>query len=186
MWNPFNRKKKQTRALRQTAYAFGIVGEFNRRGLLHWQVKEKALLIEECLAVVELAKGKDGFTHFLNHVVQWQNFRLIRDAYERQRIDTEVAAVHAAQKPGVALTRADIQRIRQYARETMVEIDPATLGMIQEFDIYIIRAEAQSAKKAKSAGMLVAVGHYDGEKLEMAMYDEIRNALFDNKGKEEK
>jgi hypothetical protein len=187
MWNPFRRKhNKQAKTLQQISYTFAIINEFNRRGLLHWQVKDKALLIEESLATVEMARGREDFTRFLDQVAQWQNFQLLQEAYDRQRIEAEAAAVKAAQTPGRVLTNADIQRIRQHARDTMIEIDPASLGMINEFDLFIIRANAPSAAEAtESAGQLVAVGHYDGQKLEMAAYDDIKDAMYGDKDSEE-
>ena len=40
----------------------------------------------------------------------------------------------------------------------------------------IIRSNAVSEQEAtQEGGQLVAVGHYDGKKVEMAMWDEIRN-----------
>lgn len=179
MWNPFRRKhNKQTKALQQISYTFAIINEFARRGLIHWQVKDKTLLIEESLATVEMARGREDFTRFLDHVAQWQNFTLLQEAYDRQRLEAESTAVREAQKPGRVLTPADIQRIRQHARETMPEIDPASLSLLHEFDMLIIRANAPSAAEAtESAGQLVAVGHYDGQKLEMAAYDDIKDTL---------
>lgn len=186
MWNPFRRKhNKRAKTLQQISYTFAIINEFNRRGLLHWQVKDSALLIEESLATVEMARGREDFTRFLDQVAQWQNFQLLQEAYDRQRIEAEAAAVKAAQTPGRVLTNADIQRIRQHARDTMVEIDPASLGMLQEFDLFIIRANAPSAAEAtESAGQLIAVGHYDGQKLEMAAYDDIKDTMYGDKNGE--
>lgn len=61
MWNPFKRKSKQQKQLRKLATSFSIISELSRRGLIHWQVKDKTLLMEENLAVLELSKGKDVF-----------------------------------------------------------------------------------------------------------------------------
>lgn len=180
MWNPFKRRKhkKQIRELTNISSAFAILSEFNRRGLIHWQVKDNILLIEESLAVLKLAEGERKFRRFLDQVVSWQNFRLIRDAYDRHRIDIEGKAVVEALKQDPRLTKADIQRVRQNARANMVEIDPDRLKVINEFDIFIIRATAQSARKASEEnGQLLAVGHYDGKQVEMAMYDDIKDSL---------
>ena len=179
MWNPFNRKKKkQLKELNQLSKAFAIVNEFNRRGLVHWQVKDKILLIEESLAVVQLAQGEAGFRNFLDHLAAWQNFRLMRDAYDALRIQIETGAVREAQKTEPRLTKADIQRIRQTARAGLPEIAPEKLPVIKEFDIFIIRATALAAAHAtEENGQLLAVGHYDGKQVEMAMYDDIKENL---------
>ena len=125
-----------------------------------------------------------GFRRFLEHVTQWQNYQLLVEAYEQQRIDTEAQAVREADKKlGKILTQTDIQRIRQQARSNISMIDPRKLkNLIKEFEIMIIRNTAQSEEQAtQENGQLLAVGHYDGEKLEMAMYDDVKAMLFQEK-----
>jgi len=183
MWNIFKRKKKkQMKELTQLSQAFAIITEFNRRGLIHWQTKDKILLIEESLAVVQMAQGEERFRNFLNHVANWQNFRLIRDAYDQARIDLEAKAVREAQKKEGNLSKAGIQRIRQNARSRMDVIPTEQLpGLIREFDIMIIRANAISPQTAKEEnGQLLALGHFDGKQVEMAMYDDIKHNLQNN------
>lgn len=179
MWNPFKRKSKQQRQLQKLATSFSIISELSRRGLIHWQVKDKTLLLEENLAILELSRGKDVFFHFLNAVAQWQNFQLLQESYEQKRIETEAFAVREAQKNNRHLTDDDITRIRQHARENMVEIDSETLGVIYEFDIFVLRASAPSADEAsEAAGTLLAVGHFDGKTIEMVMYDDVKDILL--------
>lgn len=185
MW-PFkkNKHKQQLRELGDVSYAFAIVETFNRCGLIHWQVKDKILLIEESLAIMALAQGEMGFRRILEHVVQWQNYQLIMEANEQQRIDLEAQAVREVDKKlGKILTPTDIQRIRQQARNDMIMIDPRKLkNLIKEFDIMIIRNTAQSDEQTtQENGQLLAIGHYDGEKLEMAMYDDVKAMLFQEK-----
>ena len=183
MWNIFKRKKKkQLKELTQLSQAFAIITEFNRRGLIHWQTKDKILLIEESLAVVQMAQGEERFRNFLNHAANWQNFRLIRDAYDQTRVDFEVQAVREAQQKEGNLSKADIQRIRQNARSRMDVIPTEQLpGLIREFDIMIIRANAISPQTAKEEnGQLLALGHFDGKQVEMAMYDDIKHNLQNN------
>lgn len=183
MWNIFKRKKKkQLKELTQLSQAFAIITEFNRRGLIHWQTKDKILLIEESLAVVQMAQGEERFRNFLNHAANWQNFRLIRDAYDQARVDFEAQAVREAQQKEGNLSKADIQRIRQNARSRMDVIPTEQLpGLIREFDIMIIRANAISPQTAKEEnGQLLALGHFDGKQVEMAMYDDIKHNLQNN------
>lgn len=184
MWWQFKRKNKHQykipKELGDVLEAFTIVEKFNRYGFIHWQAKDKVLLIEESLATIALAQGEKGFRRFLEHVAQWQNFQLLMEAYELQRIDIEAQAVRDANKKlGKILTPADIQRIRQQARNDMIMIDPHKLkNLIREFDIMIIRADAQSGEQTtQENGQLLALGHYDGEKLEMAMYDDVKAML---------
>lgn len=180
MWNPFKRirQKLSVKRLRHISSAVSTLKKLERDGLLHWQVKGKTLLLEQSLAIVMMSQGKKDFMKFLDLVAQYKNAELISDAYEQQRIDLETAAVRKAQEQTqTKLTDADIQRIRQNAREDIQHIDISSiLNAINAFDIMIIRSNAVSEQDAtQEGGQLVAVGHYDGKKVEMAMWDEIRN-----------
>ena len=181
MWNPFRRKKKKMfKDLKDIAFVISVFGKFERIGLITWRQKDKILIIEESLALMKLAEGKKGFQNFLNQAALWQNERIISEAYETRRIKVETDAVRKAQKDYANLTNADIHRIRQEARENMTMIPPEQLDCIKEFDIFVVRANAPSAQDATAeSGQLLALGHYDGEKVEMAMYDEIKHILHD-------
>ena len=181
MWNPFKRfskKKKIFKELKDIAFVISVFDKFERIGLITWRQKDKILIIEESLALMKLAEGKKGFQNFLNQAALWQNERIISEAYETRRIKVETDAVRKAQKDYANLTKADIHRIRQEARENMTMIPPEQLDCIKEFDIFVVRANAPSAQDATAeSGHLLALGHYDGEKVEMAMYDDIKHNL---------
>lgn len=178
MWNPFSKQKKEQRNLRRLSMAFALVTMLNRRGMVHWQVKEKILLVEESLAVAQMTQGEKGFRNFLDILAEWHNFNLISEDYERRRIDTETKAVREAQKKYPDIDDNDIRRIRQEARTNMEPIPLEQLDCIHEFDIFIIRSNTPSAKHAtEENGQLLAVGHYDGKKVEMAMYEDIKHNL---------
>lgn len=181
MWDPFKRRKnrKQLRELGLISKQFALVGEIARRGLIYWKAQDKILLLEESLATIKLAEGKEGFQHFLDQVAAWQNYQLINEAYAAHRIKVETEAVRKAQKDNPNLSNSDIYRICQLARSTMAEIDIESLDILKEFDIMIIRSSAPSAKNATEAnGQLLAVAHYDGKQVEMAMYDDIKNTVM--------
>ena len=182
MWNLLKNKKKKTeKELRDLSAVFSILDEFEKRGIIHWQRKNKVLLIEEVLGTLKVAEGRDGFLRFLNQVSMWQNHRLLAEAYESLRLKVETEAVRKARAQFAMLTKADMQRIRQNARENMEMIPPERLDCIKEFDIFIVRANAPSAQEATEAsGQLLAVGHFDGEKVEMAMYDEVKHNLMNS------
>ena len=192
MKNPFRKKGKGKKArMRESAKvleAFAIIEKFSRSNFIFWQVKNRMLLIRELLALVELGRGAAKFKDFLNIVCDWQNFKLISEAYEQKRIEIEAAAVRKAQEErGAPLTDADILCIRQHARSSMEQIPLEQLpNLIREFDILIIRESATSAESAtEENGQLLAVGHYDGEKLEMAMYDDVKSSLVSIDGSDE-
>ena len=182
MWNLLkNQKKKTEKELRDLSAVFSILDEFEKRGVIHWQRKNKVLLIEEVLGTLKVAEGRDGFLRFLNQVSMWQNYRLLAEAYESLRLKVETEAVRKARAQFAMLTKADMQRIRQNARENMEMMPPERLEYIKEFDIFVVRANAPSAQEATEAsGQLLALGHFDGEKVEMAMYDEIKHNLINS------
>ena len=178
------KRKKSVDALKDLSGLTALFKDWERSGLFHWQVKGKTLLLEQSLAISIMSLGPEKFKKFLNLLAQFKNAELIGNAYEQQRIDLETAAVRDAQKKTSSkLTDADIQRIRLNARENMQHIDmKSILDAINEFDIMIIRSSAiSSADATQEGGELVAVGHFDGEKVEMAMWDEIKNDLKEEK-----
>lgn len=179
IFSSFNNKKaKKARELRAIAAVFSIMNRFAANNLIYWQPKQKILLIEEELAKAQLELGAEHVKLFLDNAAAWQNFRLLSEAYEAERIRVETEAVRAAQKKYASLTKADLQRIRMNARNNMQQKDPEQLLLIKEFDIFIIRASAPSAALATvENGQLLAIGHYDGNKVEMAMYDDIKHNL---------
>ena len=180
MWNLLKNKKKKTeKELRDLSAVFSILDEFEKRGLIHWQRKNKVLLIEEVLGTLKVAEGRDGFLRFLNQVSMWQNHRLLAEAYESLRLKVETEAVRKARSQFAMLTKADMQRIRQNARENMEMIPLEQLDYIKEFDIFVVRSNAPSAQDAtEESGQLLTLGHYDGKKVEMALYEDIKYNLL--------
>ena len=180
MWNPFKHKNKQLKELQDLAAMMAIFETLSRRGVIFWRKKDNILIIEEYLAKLKLAEGREGFLKFLNQVATWQNNIIIQEAYAAHCLKVETDAVRKAQRKYASLTKADIMRIRQDARENMPMIPIKQLDCIKEFDIFVVRANAPSVQEAtEESGQLLALGHYDGEKVEMAMYDEIKHILHD-------
>ena len=181
MWNPFRRKNKHLKELQDLAAMMGIFEILSRRGVVFWRKKDNILIIEECFAMLKMAEGREGFLKFLNQVAIWQSSKLIDEAYETHILKVETDAVRKAQRKYANLTKADIMRIRQEARENMQMLPIEQLDYIKEFDIFVVRANAPSAQEATEAsGQLLALGHFDGEKVEMAMYDEIKHNLINS------
>ena len=181
MWNPFRRKNKHLKEVQDLAAMIGIFEILSRRGVVFWRKKDNILIIEEYFAMLKMAEGREGFLKFLNQVAVWQSSKLIDEAYEAHSIKVETDAVRKAQRKYANLTKADIMRIRQEAREHMQMLPIEQLDYIKEFDIFLVRASVPSAQDATEAsGQLLALGHYDGEKVEMAMYDEIKHNLINS------
>lgn len=180
MWNPFKRKNKQLKELQDLAAMTAIFETLSRRGVIFWRKKDNILIIEEYFVMLKMAEGREGFLKFLNQVATWQNNIIIQEAYAAYFLKVETEAVREAQQKYASLTKADVMRIRQNVREKMPIVVPEQIGCIKEFDIFVVRANAPSAQDAtEESGQLLALGHYDGEKVEMAMYDEIKHILHD-------
>ena len=180
MWNLFTSKNKKLKELQERAAMTAIFEKWSRQGLIFWRKKDNILIIEEYLAKLKMAEGREGFLKFLNQVDTWQNNIIIQEAYSAHCLKVETDAVRKAQRKYANLTKADIMRIRQEARENMPMLPIEQLEYIKEFDIFVVRSNAPSAQEAtEESGQLLALGHYDGEKVEMAMYDEIKHILHD-------
>ena len=180
MWNPFKRKNKKLKELQDLAVMTAIFEKWSRQGLIFWRKKDNILIIEEYLAKIKMAEGREGFLKFLNQVATWQNNIIIQEAYAAHCLKVETDAVRKAQRKYANLTKADIMRIRQEARENMPMLPIEQLEYIKEFDIFVVRANAPSAQEAtEESGQLLALGHFDGEKVEMAMYDDVKHILYD-------
>lgn len=180
MWNPFRIKNKTFEELKDLATMMAIFEKLSRQGVIFWRKKDKILIIEEYLAMLKMSEGRDGFLKFLNQVATWQNSILFQEAYEAYFLKAETEAVREAQRKYASLTKADVMRIRQNVREKMPIVVSEQIGCIKEFDIFVVRANVPSVQEAtEDSGQLLALGHYDGEKVEMAMYDDIKHILHD-------
>lgn len=180
MWNPFKRKNKKFKELQDLSEMTAIFEKWSRQGVIFWRKKDNILIIEEYLAKLKMTEGREGFLKFLNQVATWQNNIIIQEAYAAHCLKLETDAVRKAQRKYANLTKADIMRIRQEARENMPMIPIEQLDYIKEFDIFVVRANAPSAQDAtEESSQLLAIGHYDGEKVEMAMYDDVKHILYD-------
>ena len=180
MWNLFKRKKKELKELHDLSMMNAIFEKLSRWGVIFWRKKDNILIIEEFLVRLKMAEGREGFLKFLNQVATWQNSIIIQEAYAAHCLKVETDAVREAQRKYASLTRADVQRIRQNARENMPIIPIDQLDCIKEFDIFVVRSHAPSKHGAtEENSQLLALGHFDGEKVEMAMYDEIKHILHD-------
>ena len=180
MWNPFRSKNKKLKELQDLASMTAILEKWSRQGVIFWRKKDNILIIEEYLAKLKLAEGRKGFLKFLNQVATWQNNIIIQEAYAAHCLKVETDAVRKAQRKYANLTKADIMRIRQEARENMPMLPIEQLEYIKEFDIFVVRANAPSAQEAtQESGQLLALGHFDGENVEMAMYNDIKHILYD-------
>lgn len=179
IWNfilsGFKGRSQQKRMLQ----GFAALDEIEKKGLLTWMRGGRYLLIEQSLATSFLATGNNGAKNIFTMIALWQNFHLFMEEAEQIRLDTELAAVRKAKNDHPSLTNADIRRIRMNARNNMPDLDIEKINYVREFDLFVIRSSAPSAHDAtEENGQLVALGHFDGKELQMAMYEDVKHNLM--------
>lgn len=179
IWNFILSGFKGRRLQKRMLQGFAALDRIERKGLLTWMREGRYLLLEQTFATSILATGKKGVKNIFTMVALWQNFHIFLEAAEQIRLETELAAVRKAQKEHPSLTKEDIRRIRMNARNNMPELDPDKIDYVREFDLFVIRSTAPSAQDAtEENGQLVALGHFDGKELQMAMYEDVKHNLM--------
>lgn len=179
IWNFILSGFKGRRLQKRMLQGFAALDRIERKGLLTWMREGRYLLLEQTFATSILATGKKGAKNIFTMVALWQNFHIFLEAAEQIRLETELAAVRKAQKEHPSLTKEDIHRIRLNARNNMPELDPDKIDYVREFDLFVIRSTAPSAQDAtEENGQLVALGHFDGKELQMAMYEDVKHNLM--------
>ncbi len=179
IWNFILSGFKGRRLQKRMLQGFAVLDRIERKGLLTWMREGRYLLLEESFAISILATGKKGAKNIFTMIALWQNFSIFREAAEMLRIEAELAAVRKAQKEHPSLTKEDIRRIRMNARNNMPELDHDKIDYVREFDLFVIRSSAPSAQDAtEENGQLVALGHFDGKELQMAMYEDVKYNLM--------
>ena len=170
------RHRNELTHLAAVSETFASLEGLQEKGLILWMHKDHYLLIAEPVAVYVMAYGATFFKSFLYSVVDWQNYKNLQAAYEQERVRLEGEAIRREASQHDRLTMDDLDRIRRNAREQMHEINTDTLPLVKEFDIFIIRDSAPTAVDASvDNGQLVAVGHFDGSKIEMEMWEDIKH-----------
>lgn len=179
IWNFILSGFKGRRMQKRMLQGFAALDRIERKGLLTWMREGRYLLLEQPFATSILATGKKGAKNIFTMVALWQNFHIFLEAAEQIRLETELAAVRKAQTEHPSLTKDDIRRIRMNARNNMPELDPDKIDYVREFDLFVIRSSAPSAQDAtEENGQLVALGHFDGKELQMAMYEDVKYNLM--------
>lgn len=182
IWNFILSGFRGRRLQKRMLQGFAALDRIERKGLLTWMREGRYLLLEQTFATSILAAGKKGAKNIFTMVALWQNFHIFLEAAEQIRLETELAAVRKAKKEHPSLTNEDIRRIRMNARNNMPELDPDKIDYVREFDLFVIRSSAPSAQDAtEENGQLVALGHFDGKELQMAMYDDVKYNLMHGK-----
>ena len=170
------KEKKTLKELQDLAEMMVIFKELTNHGVIFWSKKDKILIIEEHIVMLKMSEERESFLKFLNQIAIWQHDALIKEAYEELCLRAENEAIRDAQcnikrntkNKYPLLSKADIQKIRQEIRDKMPFIALGGFDCIEEFDIFIVKANAPLNQNViKNSNKLIALGHFDGEKVEI-------------------
>lgn len=169
------KEKKTLKELQDLAEMMVIFKELTNHGVIFWSKKDKILIIEEHIVMLKMSEEHESFVKFLNQIAIWQHDALIKEAYEYLCLSAENEAIRDAQcniKRNTSkyplLSKDDIQSIRQNIRDKMPFLALGQLDCIREFDIFMIKANAPLTQNViKDSSKLIALGHFDGEKVEI-------------------
>ena len=167
--------KKTLKELQDLAEMMVIFKELTNHGVIFWSKKDKILIIEEHIVMLKMSEERESFLKFLNQIAIWQHDALIKEAYEVLCLSAENEAIRNAQcnikrnkSKYPLLSKEDIQKIRQEVRDKMPFLALGQLDCINEFDIFIVKANAPLTQNVtKDSSKLIALGHFDGEKVEI-------------------
>lgn len=202
-WLKRRRHKRKLRELSQFVSVFMSLDKLQDGGVLEWDGKNRRLFIDSDLALLMINQGADGWRMFIQNVYLWQYSKLCDRAWADYFQQEELAAVRDymagdgssrdsershQNRPHSALSRSDIDRIREARRQEILQSDMQA-PKIEPFEFFIVSAadaplHQQGGAGGGSApvGRLISVGHYDPdtEQMEMALWDDVQTLLNTN------
>ena len=170
------KEKKTLKELQDLAEMIVIFKELTNHGVIFWSKKDKILIIEEHIVMLKMSEERESFVKFLTQIAIWQHNAIIKEAYEVLCLNAETNAIRDAQcnikrntqTKYPLLSKDDIQSIRQNVRDKMPFLALGQLDCIEEFDIFMVKADAPLTQNViKDNSKLIALGHFDGEKVEI-------------------
>lgn len=170
-------KRKERKNLKQFASMFESIAKLFDSSLLVFDAEKHQLYIHNTLADVMLAKGPDGWQHFIENVYMSLAYQQMSGNWEKYFREQEEKAVAKARQQNPKLSLADEQRIRRAARDEVKKDDMGrTVPMEMSFVIIYDRGNQPAD--------IVAVGHYDAatETMDMEEWSRVKAMVnFQNK-----
>lgn len=181
-WRERREEKRKLKELAAFVSGFKTMDQMADSGLLAWNMKQRQLFIDSSLAFLMMRDAR-SWTNFINNVFLWQYSKECERAWADFFLKEELAAVRQAKKKsnGKVLSRSDVDRIREARRDEILQSDMQQ-PKIEGFEFFIVKATAEvpaDQQPGDPVGQLIAVGHYEPEteRMEMALWDEIRDLL---------
>ena len=179
----FKRKKKIPADL----VVFGILEEYQKKGLIHLDLMKRQVMIEYNLSMVMMTNA-DNWHRFMIALFRWTYVKQYCQNYDACLMSESNKAISRAKEKFPSLTIADVQRIRE-AKNRDIVIDDIVPPKIEPIEFYVIRLDSTTLDEEKvkpdaiPAGRVMIVGRYDGDTdtTDMATWDEVQNFLNKNK-----
>ena len=170
--NLFKKKKKIPTDL----VLFGILEEYQKKGLIHLDLMKRQVMIEYNLSMVMMTTS-DNWHRFMIALFRWTYIKQYFQQYEAVSTLICSKSISRAKEKFPALTVADVQRIRE-AKNREIAFDDITPPKVDPIEFYVIRLDATQLEEetvkpdAIPAGRVMIVGRYDGDtdKLDMATW----------------
>ena len=169
------KKKEEEKAavIKTIAERNGILEAFATKGLITYDSINNRWLIASTLAAYFLSDIQK-WTSFLKNLHTWSLWKSRQQVWNEYFKKVEIDAVRAAKKKYPVLSRAEIQSIRQRARES-IQINDIDEPKIEPFEYLVTDLSSPDSP-------IVAIGNFDGENFTMANYEKVKRFLQNNKG----
>lgn len=179
----FQRKqeKREAEGMKALAGAFDSLHKLERSGMLTFDVKERRLFIEEPLASV-MAVSAENWRNFIQNVFFWLYWRQCQESWDKFMLREELQAVRRAKRKYVAITHADMMRIRHARRDAIAQSDMEP-PKVEPFEFFVVRTvdekPQEKKKNDKPSGEILVVGRYDydSDSLEMADWQSVSDFI---------
>lgn len=180
--NLFKKKKKIPTDL----VLFGILEEYQNKGLIHLDLMKRQVMIEYNLSMVMMANA-DNWHRFMIALFRWTYIKQYLQQYDAFSTIECNKAIGRAKEKFPALTVADVQRIRE-AKNRDIAFDDITPPKVEPIEFYVIRLDSTQLDEetikpdAIPAGRVMIVGRYDGDidRIDMATWDDVQDFLNKN------
>lgn len=187
----WRKSRKQLRQLHDIGSIFHSFDLMEKSGMISFDIKSRRLFIEEPLALIMMGGGAKRWSNFIQNCFTWLYHRQCAEAWSEYILKEELDAVRVASEQYAAMTRADIERVRQARRDEIAQSDMEP-PKVEPFEFFVVRAVSNDAaakpqptenresggankRKAVPAGEILAVGHYEPEteQLELGAWEDV-------------
>lgn len=185
MKNPFRylrerrEEKARLRRLHELTTLITRMRKLEKGGLIEWDNKEHRLFVAQPLADVLLESGAARWRNFLDNAAHYVTYCIQARAWENAVRRAEIDAVRQRKKEVAVLTKAESNRIRRAARDS-VSFGSIKVPEQRPFSIFVLADDVDDKEKK----CVTIVGTYDPQtaKLEMEMFEDVRKAMKKTKG----